>query len=339
MNRLRMRLLVGIGVLCLLAGGLYFVTAVRAANQPESPTAVPMATVAAAGLLERPHVVFRNTVLGPDYSKLAVVALADPGGPRGIEPTSCERVYATVRAGVCVTAKRGVAPTYALATLGSNLQQTSSTQLVGLPSRARMSVDGSLVATTTFVTGHSYAQTSFSTETIIRRNGTSLGSLESWPTRLPKGALLAQVNRNYWGATFAADDDHFFVTAASGNTTWLARGSVADHSMEALRTNAECPSLSPDGTKVAYKKRVGTQGTGLWQLAVLDLATNTEVLLDGTRGLDDQAEWLDASQLLYGLPRSGSEATTSDIWAVAANGSASPKLLIPNGTSPAVVRS
>ena len=40
--------------------------------------------------------------------------------------------------------------------------------------RVLMSGDWSLVATATFVGGHSYAQGSFSTETLIRRNGMNL---------------------------------------------------------------------------------------------------------------------------------------------------------------------
>ncbi len=228
-------------------------------------------------------------------------------------------------------------PTYGLSMLGPDLQPTSSAPLVGLPSRARMSQDGRLVSTTTFVTGHSYAQTSFSTETIIRRDAKALGSLESWTTRLPNGTTLGQVDRNYWGVTFAADDDLFFATAASGKTTWLVRGSIRAKTMTALRTDAECPSLSPDGTKVAYKKRLGDR-SGQWRLAVLDLATDTEVLLSETRSVDDQVEWLDDAQLLYGVARAGSEATTSDVWRVPADGSGPPTVLIDQASSPAVVR-
>ena len=43
-----------------------------------------------------------------------------------------------------------MAPTYAVATLDAGLAPTSSDALAGLPSRARMSADGRLVATTTF---------------------------------------------------------------------------------------------------------------------------------------------------------------------------------------------
>ena len=140
-----------------------------------------------------------------------------------------------------------------------------------------MSKDGSLVATTTFVTGHSYAQASFSTETIIRRDGKSLGNLETWDVEVD-GRPLTAVDRNFWGVTFAADDDTFYVTAASGGTTWLMKGSLSAKKLTSLRTDAECPSLSPDETKVAYKKRLGNTTPGIWRIAVLDLATGKETL-------------------------------------------------------------
>ena len=41
----------------------------------------------------------------------------------------------------------------------------------GIPSRTRLSPDGSLVSTTTFVSGHSYMQVGFSTATEIRDVG------------------------------------------------------------------------------------------------------------------------------------------------------------------------
>ena len=74
-----------------------------------------------------------------------------------------------------------------------------------------------------------------------------------------------------------------------------------------MRTDAECPSLSPDGTRVAYKKR-GDRATGEWRLAVLDLATGKETLLAERRSVDDQVEWLDDDRILYGLPGRGSDA-------------------------------
>lgn len=335
MTRVKLGMLIAVLGLCLTVAGAYFLTARNAVSAP-SLTDVP--TTSSANVLAGPRIVFRNSVLGQDYSKIALVALADPGGPRAVLPLSCERVYSAVKAGVCVTAERGVTPSYGLAVLNAELQPIRSSRLVGLPSRARMSADGTLVATTTFVTGHSYAQTSFSTETIIRGGGVEPRNLETFTTTLPNGQVLKAANRNYWGVTFAADNDTFYVTVASGATTWLARGSIQRGTMTALRTDAECPSLSPDGSKVAYKKRLGNRKAGVWRLAVLDLATNTETLVAESASVDDQVEWLDDDHLLYTRPRPGSEATISDIWSVPSTGVGTPTVLITHASSPAVVR-
>ena len=314
----------------------YFVY-VRAATDARIAGADGPASADRTEVLAAPHVVFRNSALGTDYGRLAAVSLSDAAGPRAVFDISCERSYATADAGVCVTAKRGVVQTYGVSMLGPELQQVSATELVGLPSRARMSTDGSLVATTTFVTGHSYAQASFSTETIIRRDGKSLGNLETWDVEVD-GRPLQSVDRNFWGVTFASDDDTFYVTAASGGTTWLMKGSLSAKKLTALRTDAECPSLSPDETKVAYKKRLGNTTPGIWRIAVLDLATGKEALTSDLRSVDDQVEWLDDDTLLYGMPRTGADATTTDIWAVPADGTGEAKIFIEHGSSPAVVR-
>ena len=171
--------------------------------------------------------------------------------------------------------------------LDSQLRPAGNAELAGLPSRVRMSADSSLVATTTFVAGHSYAQAAFSTETIVRRDGKNLGNIESWSSTVD-GRPLRSVNRNFWGVTFADDDDTFYATAASGSTTWLMRGSLRAKSMVSLRTDAECPSLSPDQTKIAYKKRLDGEWREAWRLAVLDLRTGQESLLAETRSVDDQ---------------------------------------------------
>lgn len=332
-GRLAVIVVTAVVVLGLAAGYFVYIRSTTNAEAGGSTTG----SVDPAALLAGPHVVFRNSVLGGDYGRLAAVPLGDPAGPRAVFDSSCERSYATADAGVCVTAKRGVVQTYGVSMLGPDLQPVSSAELVGLPSRARMSPDSTLVATTTFVTGHSYAQASFATETIIRRDGTSLGNLETWDIEVD-GRPLTAVDRNFWGVTFAADDDTFYVTGASGGTTWLMRGSLAAKKLVSLRTDAECPSLSPDGTKVAYKKRLGNKTPGVWRIAVLDLATGEETLTADTRSVDDQVEWLDDGTLLYAMPRSGADATVTDIWRVPADGTGQAEVFIEQGSSPAVVR-
>ena len=78
---------------------------------------------------------------------------------------------------------------------------------------------------------------------------------------------------NFWGVTFSAEDSNrFYATVRSAGKTYLLEGDVGERTMTVLRENVECPSLSPDGTRIAFKKL--TDGLiGQWRLHVLDLAT------------------------------------------------------------------
>ena len=108
--------------------------------------------------------------------------------------------------------------------------------------------------------------------------------------------------------------------------------------MVSVRTDAECLSLSPDQGRLASKKHLDSKARGIWRLAILDLRTGQESLPAETRSVDDHADRLDDSRLLYGLPRPWSEATTSDVWMVPAAGTGAPTVFIPEASSPAVVR-
>jgi hypothetical protein len=111
------------------------------ARIPSAPAVAQTADLDA--LLVQDHVVFRSTAVGETYGRLIVVALVDPAGQRAVLDSTCERVYATATGGVCVTADRDVVTTYGITELNANLSPRSSSQLDGLPSRARMSHDGS----------------------------------------------------------------------------------------------------------------------------------------------------------------------------------------------------
>jgi hypothetical protein len=104
-----------------------------------------------------------------------------------------------------------------------------------------------------------------------------------------------------------------------------------------MHEDAECPSLSPDGTRIVYKQR-GSLPPGQWRLVEYTIATGQIVPLAETRSVDDQVEWLDNANVIYGLPRSGSQAAVDDVWEVPANGTGAPKLLIPQAWSPSVVQ-
>ena len=202
-----------------------------------------------------------------------------------------------------------------------------------------VSSDGRYGATTTFVTGDSYAGANFSTRTELydMRSGKSLGNLEQFTARR-NGQVINAVDRNLWGVTFAADSNTFYATLSTGGTQYLTRGDVAARTLTVLRSGVECPSLSPDGTKVAFKKRVsGPLGRVEWRLSVLDVDTLVDHPLAETRSVDDQAEWLDNNTLLYSIPRSESGSPTQDTWSVPADGSGHPSRFLSGAYSTTVV--
>ena len=117
-------------------------------------------------------------------------------------------------------------------------------------------------------------------------------------------------------------------------------GDVARRTIEIVSGDAEveCPSLSPDGTRIAYKKPRAERGR--WQLHVLDLRTGREHAIAGeTRSIDDQPEWLDDARVLYGhLEEAGRPETAENIWVADVDGDAPARVLVKGALSPAVVR-
>ncbi|AEV84022.1 protein tolB [Actinoplanes sp. SE50] len=324
-------------VLC-VAGTLLVVLRTRHRQEQAAAAAPPVPMTDPAAVEAQPHLVFRSTAIGDYHGRVAMVPLAAPAGPRAFTGVTCDRVYAHRGEAVCLSAEVGFVTTYRAEVLGPDWSVRRSLPLSGVPSRARLAPDGSWVATTTFVSGHAYSSPGdFSTETLVTPlNGGRSLNLETDFALSVDGKRTTAKNRNLWGVTFA-DDDVFYATAASGDKTWLVRGSLKSRELATLREDAECPSLSPDGTRVAFKTRHG-QAPGVWSIAVYDLATGRSTLLAERHSVDDQIEWLDDRHVLYGLPRSGTGPSASDVWTVPANGSGAPAVFVPDAWSPAVVR-
>jgi hypothetical protein len=202
-------------------------------------------------------------------------------------------------------------------------------EIAGVPNRAKLSADGRMASWTTFVTGDSYSQAgTFSTRTAIFDQQTEIYSSNIEGTRV-EGMKMSN-DMNFWGVTFTSDDRTYYATMSAGGKTHLIRGDATEESAQALRENAECPSLSPDGKRVAFKKRVPGDGARPWREHVLNLETMVETPLAETRGIDDQVVWLDNDTIAYGLPGEG-------IWAVPANGEGAPRQLVPHASSPSLV--
>jgi hypothetical protein len=197
-----------------------------------------------------------------------------------------------------------------------------------------------MAAITVFVSGHSYAAAGFSTQTSILDLQTGaflvpdLEKLTIWHD----GARVQAIDVNIWGVTFSRDPYRFYATLGSGGRTYLIEGDMRMHTAWVRGSNIECPALSPDQTRIAFKKRVGgIWGPVTWRLAILDLTTQREWLLAETRSVDDQAEWLDDATLLYSLPERQARLAAMHTWAVPADGSGRPYVFAAYAYSPTVI--
>lgn len=307
---------------------------------PEPPS--PEAAAAIAALSDQPHLVFRSTLPGNTDGTIAVVPLSDPAGPRVTTGLRCARAYVAAGEGLCLMADdRALSSPPGAYTFGPTFQPRARLSLGGYPSRARVSPDGRYAAFTVFVTGHAYSTDGrFSTRTALIdvAHGSIIADLEQF-TVWRDGRSYFRPDFNFWGVTFARDSNRFYATLAWGYKTYLVEGDVAARSVRLLHENVECPSLSPDNTRVAYKKLIGDGSQAIWHLYVLDLATGEETPLAETNMVDDQVVWLDDNHILYARPASqATDAGDMDLWVVPADGSGSPNLLIPHAASPAVVR-
>lgn len=287
------------------------------------------------------RVVFRSTAAGQGYGHVATVPLEQPDAARTVLDIACDRVAATTDAISCLRSDRGIVPSYSAQIYdAAGTRERSRWPLPGVPSRTRFSPDGTLVASTSFVTGHAYAAVGFSTQTEVRRaaDGVSLGSLEDW-SLIIDGRPSAPLDRNFWGVTFV-DDTTFYATAGmtTSGLTYLVEGDVASKTLTSIATNVECPSLSPDGTRIAFKRvTAGSGPTVFWTPAVYDLASGAVTLLDEeSRSVDDQIVWRDDQTLLYGMPNASPG--DSDVWALDAEGNSPPRLFIAHAWSPSVVK-
>jgi len=317
------RLTVTVAAILVVAGGTAAYV-VSAANDAKPP----------AGTAEHVSQAQTGDLLFVDLAggQNRVEKLAESGA-RTQTDLACQRFFTAVGTSACLRLS-GPGPSYS-AEVRRDGKQVKSVALPGIPSRAKVSRSGNVVSWTSFVTGDSYSVPGgFSTRTGFYdvRTGETVESLEHF-TATVEGSVLTARDINYWGLTVGSDDRTFYATLASGGFTWLVKGDLAAKTVTSLRRDAECPSLSPDGTKVAYKKRIGRLGP--WDLAVLDLATNEEKRLPGTAGVDDQATWLGESELAFAaVPK---DAKLPAVHVVPADGSQSAKVLIPDATSPSPV--
>jgi len=288
---------------------------------------------------------FRANALGENYGKVAVAPLNNLDQRQYAADLFCDRVDFSGGNGVCLHADRGSLTTHYAIGFNDQMKQVWSFKLNGLPSRVRLSPSGRLAAITIFLVGQSYTSLNFATQTMIVYAATGqvlVDNLENFSVTR-NGAEFKAKDFNFWGVTFAQDENHFYATLWTAGDTYLVAANLAQRTAQVVHDNVECPALSPDNTRIAFKqRRVGGLLEGrriTWHLTVLDLKTGSETPLGENRSVDDQVEWLDNDHILYALSENekGSSAST-DIWALPATANGTPELLLKGGFSPAVVR-
>jgi hypothetical protein len=327
---------------CLAGAAAYLVERSRdqvsqsAASQPSASDAV------LARIQAEPRVYFRSA-RRDEFGRVTVATLARPDDERYVSTVVCDRVAFGATLGLCLTDNRARLQPPALlhrVDTGFTVQRTSP--LVGIPSRARVSRDGRYGATTVFVSGESYADSLFSTRTHIvdlRAGGAGIPDLEQFVTTRDGRAIRA-ADFNFWGVTFAGDSNVFFATLATGGRTYLVEGRVADRVLRVIAEDVECPSVSPTGAYIAFKRR---HGPGVqWRLHVLEPTTMRVWPVPGeTRSIDDQVEWLDDAHLLYGYVEArGLPEEAMNVWVAPISEQASdpPRIFVRSAWSPTVVR-
>jgi hypothetical protein len=297
------------------------------AAEPAAPTPAPAA----------PLFLVRHTGTDKSYGRLA----AETADGREATQLNCERVYFAAGRGICLDARRGAITTYSAILFDAKFQPSATLQLPGIPSRTRISPDGRYAAFTVFVSGHSYDSAGFSTHTAIIDSVTgtavipNLEQMEVWSN----GSRLQAADFNFWGVTFARDSNRFYATLGTGGVAYLVEGDIAANKATVIKAGIECPSLSPDNTRLAFKKRVPGAGLPKWRIAVLDLASLTESFVAEERYVDEQLVWLDDNRILYTQAAEGAlSRVVTDVWVVPADGTGTPALLLKQAASPTPVR-
>ena len=323
---------------CALAAAVVGTAVVRAIinkREGRQPAAIRKATRVLAAPPDRPFVMFRSLIPDATWNRIALAPLSSPDGARYVTPLVCETVYFAGSRGVCLGTEETLVPTHSASIFNERFEQLYKVTLTGPPSRVRLSPDGRRAAVTVFERGHSYAEGGFSTRTTLLDTfgGKPLSNLEQFAV-WRNGKRFRGIDFNFWGVTFARDGNRFFATLSSGDTPYLIEGDVDHRDARIVVPGVECPSLSPDNSRIVFKKRM-PQGHGWeWRLWLLDLPTLSQRPLADSRNISDQVDWLDDTHVLY----QDSSTEGNNIWMLGTEGTEGPRRYVRDGFSPAVVR-
>ncbi len=291
------------------------------------------ANASAAGA---PRLLVRVASAGSDAGRLDLIGAAG-GKLLASLPLHCDRVHNGAAVIACLRTVPGQGLKLDLADRQAKVLGTLNFPNVLIASRVRVSPDGATVALTGFSAGHTYIGTDFSTRTYLidAVNRRVMSDVSMFKVIEANGLTLAAKRINVWGVTF--DPHHsgrFLATVGAGGGVFLAAGDSKSKTLTLMRADMECPSFSPDGKKVAFKRRNGANG---WWPAVYEIASGRESVMKDKRSIDDQIEWLDDATIMYEIAPAAStdvHGALTEVMVRKADGSGSASVLRVNAGSP-----
>jgi hypothetical protein len=271
----------------------------------------------------------------PDVSfrKLVLVPLDTPHGAAYETSLSCDRATFAGSRGVCLVIEGHQAATPYAYVFNERFETIHKIQLVGVPTRVRLSPDGRLAAISVSEHTHEDPLLDFVARTILVDTATGMTRDMRHFRFTQEGRPIRVRDFGVWGVTFAADGNRFFATLELDSTKYLVQGNVSTASADVIRTGGECPALSPDNTQLVYKRRAKVDDDA--RLRVYDFGSGRDVEVGAERrSVVDQVEWLDNERIVYHVTGSSG----ADVWSVKVDDSEAPKILRRYSYAPAIVR-
>lgn len=339
-NRTRLILLASVAAVCIGAAVAYVGISLGSGPSGEASGtrvvgpatlglgAAPIRTTDASSI-DSGDLLFVSMIPDRSAGSLAVVSLSDLAGTRAIAGLRCDRASYAGGRGVCLVRVGGEEAESEVEIFDSKFHVGRRFEVEGAPSRARVSPGGRYAALTTFEASEEEEGSSEGPYTETRivdlETGKEVADMEDF--ELTKdGKPFSSDDLHVSGVTFA-DDDRFYASLGSEETSYLIEGSLRDRKLNVIADRVDSPSLSPDGTRVAFRRLLG--GDGNWRLFVMDLRIKKAIRLAGNDPIDDQAAWLDDARVVY--------VNDNKLWAVAADGRGRPRQILSYAYSPSVI--
>jgi hypothetical protein len=276
-----------------------------------------------------PFVMFRTLGRDDTHGRIAVLGLR-PGATRELTRLSCTRVHYAAGRGLCITHETQDRRVLHVASLfDATLEPGRRIMLDGVPIRVRVAPNGRVGAITTYLEEEGAGGERLATRSrlVDMRSGQPLADLREFRIE-HRGLPPLDGPVDVSSVAFERDGDRFFATLATDSERYLAAGSVTERRLTVIRKGVANEALSPDGRRLAVKRLLADRG--FWQLAVIELSTWAEQdLLQGTRSVDDQVEWLDDRHVMY----HDVDGDTTALWMLPIDGVNGPSVLVKDAYS------